>query len=238
MDPLIARIVYFVLMTIAGTVWFLSLRKALHLGGKRAAEVDEPFAPFDDIPVEPEDSIDLTGEKTVRGTTESVSQKLAEAMLGTAVPGMFSTLFEITERTAERISIRKTGPLVCNQPSGMYFSDAEFTLTPAGEERVVVKYRLGFERLLNRTRTVALGLILGLGLPALLIGGGLTWFFVVNNVNPTVRWQTLQMLHIAHFLWPPFLFLSMYQTGRRHARTFISNLLSLLELATAPGQPT
>lgn len=241
MDAFHAETVYCLLMGIAVGTWFWSLRQALHMG-KQMPEVmadvsEDPFATFDDLPQQPEDSGSLTGEKTVRGTPEAVSQKLAEALLSTGAPGMFSTLFEIVDRTQERIRIRKTGPLICNQTSGMYFSDAEFHLTPAGEDRVVVSYELGFDRLVRRIRIVSLSLILGLGLPAILITGGIIWYFVVNNQNPSVRWQVFQLLQLVHVIWPPFLVLYFYRAGRRHGRTFVSNVLSILELATAPGEP-
>lgn len=234
MDPTTAQTVYWSIMIVSLLVWFTSLHLAMRMGGRKAQEED-PFAPFTQLPEEPDDSAVLTGEKTVRGTCEDVSVKLGQALLQTGVPGMFSSLFEIKERTAERLHVEKTGPLICNQPSGMYFSEVEFLLSPAGESQVVVQYRLGFERLVQRVRTVALSLILGLGLPVILIVGGIIWFLVVNNPNPVVRWQVFQTLQIAHVLWPPFLILGMYRSGRRHGRTFIANVLSILELATVPG---
>ena len=87
-----------------------------------------------------------------------------------------------------------------------------------------------------RIRIVSLSLILGLGLPAILIVGGVIWYFVVNSPNPSVRWQVLQLLQLVHVIWPPFLVLYFYRAGRRHGRTFVSNVLSLLELATVPGE--
>ena len=45
-----------------------------------------------------------------------------------------------------------------------------------------------------------------LGLAAMLIGFWLVNTYVVPNPHPAIRGQTLQMLQVVHFLWPPFLF--------------------------------
>jgi hypothetical protein len=72
-------------------------------------------------------------------------------------------------------------------------------------------------------------------LPVLLIVGGVIWFLVIPSAAPAVRWQVLQTFQIIHALWPPFMFLGMYNTGRRQSKTYFSNLLSTLELAERPN---
>jgi hypothetical protein len=69
------------------------------------------------------------------------------------------------------------------------------------------------------------------GLPLMVVVGAVVWYFVLPSPAPAVRWQVLQTLQIAHGLWPPFLFMGLYNMGRRQAKTYFSNLLSTLELA-------
>jgi hypothetical protein len=144
-------------------------------------------------------------------------------------------MFEITERTANRIAIKKAGPLVCNQPAGIYFSDAEIRLEPVGYDTTRVTYFLGFDRLIRLLRKISLSIIVGIGLPVMLIVGSLVWFVVIPSDAPGVRWQVFQAVQIVHALWPPFMFLGMYNTGRRQSITYFSNLLSTLELAEQPN---
>jgi hypothetical protein len=39
--------------------------------------------------------------------------------------------------------------------------------------------------------------------------------YLVSAPEPAVRWQTLQMLQVVHFLWPPFLFGALYRRGMK-----------------------
>ena len=229
MDATTAQLVFGSIMAVAAGVWFVSLRMALHLGQAEPMPEDS-FASFTEQPKAASDESEITGERTVRGEPESVSQAIAKSLVAVGVPGMFASLFEIRERTPEKVRIQKTGPLVCNQPTGMYFSEAEFDLHYAGENHVLVTYRIGFARLGQALRRVALMIILGLGLPVLLIVGGILWFAVVQNPNPDTRWHVLQLFQVVHVLWPPFLVMYFYRAGRTHARTYVSNVLASLEV--------
>jgi hypothetical protein len=113
----------------------------------------------------------------------------------------------------------------------LYFSEAEITFENLGNETTRVSYLLGHDRLARLVKTVALSIILGIGLPVLLIVGFLIWYFVLPSEAPAVQWQVLQTLQISHALWPPFLFLWLYSAGRRQSKIYFSNLLSTLELA-------
>ena len=231
MDAQLAQAVYTGIMAIAIGVWAYSFRLVVRLGQEDSV-VTDPWAPGAAFEDESGEVHSVVGAQTLRGDPESLSKALGQTLLSTGIPGMFSTLFEITERTPDRIAIRKTGPLICNQPTGLSFSEAEFDFRRAGGDTVEVTYRLGFDRLLRGIRRTALGIILGLGLPVLLIVGMVIWVFVVSSNNPTVRWQVFQTLQVAHVLWPPFLVMWIYRSGRNHARTYISNMLRSLELVT------
>ena len=225
MDADTAKLIFIALMAIGFLVWLWSLQLALAIGR------GSPEADWRMLHVQrPSQTNTETGARTVRGSAETLSAALARLLVQQNV-GTFGSLFEIVERTPERIVIKKTGPLVCNQPAGMYFSEAEITFEELGNDTTRVSYVLGYDRLARRLRGVALAIILGIGLPVMLIVGAVIWFFVLPSQNPGVQWQVFQTLQISHALWPPFLFIWMYSAGRRQSKTYFSNLLSTLELA-------
>lgn len=226
MDPITTKLVFAAIMGVGFLVWFYSLVKALSVGTESGAnDAWKPGAKF------PGSSTTQSGERIIRGDPEKLSKLLAQTLVNVNV-GIFGYLYELVERTDKRVVFKKTGPLVCNQPAGLYFSEAEFAFEPLGGDAVRVTYQLGYGRLIRLARRISLILILGVGLPVMLIMGAVMWLFVVNNAEPVVRWQVFQCFHIAHVLWPPFLFISMYSMGRRHSKTFASNILATLELAS------
>jgi hypothetical protein len=132
--------------------------------------------------------------------------------------------FCVMEHTTDRIALHKIGAILCNQPAGLLFNDAVFQMRERGE-RVAVSYTLGFDRVARLMRQVALWIILGVGLPTLLLVGGLVWYFVIPSQEPAVRAQVLQTLQIVHALWPPFLFLGILSLARRRSRMFVEQLI-------------
>jgi hypothetical protein len=225
MNSQIATVIFIVLMTSAILIWLWSLQMALAIGRSngtrdwRLLEIEPPTQKNTE-----------SGARTVRGTPETLSAALAKCLVQLNV-GRFGSLFEVVERSPKRILLKKTGPLVCNQPAGMLFSEAELTFEDLRNGTTRVSYTLGFDRLAWRVKTIALAIILGIGLPALVVVGGLIWHFVLPSQNEAVQWQVLQTLQVTHALWPPFLFMWLYRSGRRQSKTYFSNLLSTLELA-------
>lgn len=225
MDQATATAVFAAIMGLGFIVWIFSLIKALKMGRESPA-MDEWQA---GSPM-PGKSLTASGERTIHGDPEKLSKSLVRSLLQVNI-GMFGSLFEVVERTAQRVALKKTGPVVCNQPAGLYFSEAEFHFNPIGGDAVRVSYQLGYERLARRMRGIALGIILGVGLPVMLIVGLIVWLLVIPAEEPAVRWQVFQAFQIGHVLWPPFLMIWIYSAGRRHSKTFVSNLLTTLELS-------
>jgi hypothetical protein len=224
MNAEVARLIFIVIMVCGVLIWLWSLQMALAIGRNK----EHPdWRMLDEQPAQANSE---TGARTVYGSQETLSAALARSLVQLNV-GTFGSLFEIVERTPERILLKKTGPLMCNQPAGLYFSEAEVTFEELANGVTRVAYTLGYDRLARRVKQIALGIILGIGLPTLLIVGGLIWYFVLPSQNPAVQWQVVQTLQIAHALWPPFLFIWLYRAGRRQSKTYFSNLLSTLELA-------
>ena len=225
MDQAAATSVFAAIMGVGAFFWVWSLIRTLQIGHE-SPEQDQ-WKPGGELPG---NSTTQSGERTIHGDPEKLSKALTMSLLQVNV-GMFGSLFEVVERTAKRVVLKKTGPLVCNQPAGLYFSEAEIYFEPLGGDAVRVSYELGYDRLVRLTKRVSLALILGLGLPLMMVVGSVIWFFVVQSNEPVIRWQVFQCLHIAHAIWPPFMITGMYSMGRRQSKTFVSNLLSTLELA-------
>ena len=225
MNTEIATLIFAVIMVVGFLVWVWSLQMALGIG--RSTTKPDWRMLADE---QPSQTNTESGARTVRGTPEKLSAVLARLIVQHNV-GTFGSLFEVVERTSHRIVLRKNGPLMCNQPPSLYFSEAELNFEPVGNDTTRVSYVLGFDRLARRVKIVALSIILGIGLPVVVIVGGLIWYFVLPSPNPAIQWQVLQTLQVSHALWPPFLFLWLYSAGRRQSKTYFSNLLSTLELA-------
>jgi hypothetical protein len=225
MNAELATLIFIGIMVGGFLVWLWSLQMALAIG-RSAGKPDWRML----AEAEPKQVNTESGARTVRGAPERLSAALARSLVQLNV-GTFGSLFEVVERTPERILLKKTGPLMCNQPAGLYFSEAEVTFEDLGNDTTRVSYTLGYDRLARRIKLIALCIIVGIGLPVMMIVGALIWRFVLPSHNPAVQWQVLQSLQIVHALWPPFLFIWLYRAGRRQSKTYFSNLLSTLELA-------
>jgi hypothetical protein len=222
MDENVAKLVFAAIMTIGFLVWLWSLQKALGLGRSRVK------ADWRMVPEEPPAADGETGSRTVRGEPGQLSQALARTLLehGNNPAG---PAFEITERSSRRIELKTASNT--SQTAGSYFSEAVIDFERVGGDTTRVSYTLTYDRLLRRTRRIALAIIFGVGLPLMVILGGVIWFAVIPSASPAVRWQVLQTLQIAHGLWPPFLVIGVYNSGRRQSKMYFSNLLSTLEVA-------
>jgi hypothetical protein len=216
-----ASLIFVSIMATGVAVWLWSLIRALRLGlaPGHADRFTADGAPAWDTE---------TGELAIRGERASLSKALVRSLRQPNV-GMFGAQFRVTEQSSERLSLEKTGPLICNQPAGLYFSEAELSFVTIGDGKVRVSYRLGYARLVRLFRKISLCIIFGAGLPTILIVGLILWFLVVRNENPTIRWQVFQTFQIVHVLWPPFLFMWLYSLGRRRSRIFMENLIASVE---------
>lgn len=99
---------------------------------------------------------------------------------------------------------------------------------PGGKIRSWLFHVCAYEGLIRRIRTIALVLILGIGLPVMLLVGSLVWTFAIPS--PMMRWQVLQTLQIVHALWPPFLVMWLYSVGRTQSKILIENVIASSEI--------
>src|SRR5688572_11750756 len=137
MNTQVATMIFIVIMTIAVMVWLWSLQIALAIG-RNPTKSDWRLLESE----QPRQTNTESGARTVRGTPETLSAELAKCLVQLNV-GRFGSLFEVVERSPARILLKKTGPLLCNQPAGMLFSEAEVTFEDLGNETTRVSYTLG-----------------------------------------------------------------------------------------------
>ncbi len=220
----VAKLIFFVILGVGILAWVVALERALSLGRParepQATGLDDPQPP----PYEWE-----AGTLTLRGNSDALSKAVLRSLAQLHF-GMVAGIFKMQQYDDGRIALKKVGPLLCNLPPSLYFTEAEISFRDADPGTVEVAYRLGYGRLIRRLRQIALGIILGFGLPTIALVGAVVWFFVIPSPVPGIRWQVFQTLQIAHAIWPPFMILWFYSIGRRQSKTLIENVINSAEI--------
>ncbi len=69
-------------------------------------------------------------------------------------------------------------------------------------------------------------------MPIVVIGLGFVLLrFVASHPNLAIRWQAVQVVQIAHVLWPPFLVSKLFQWRVTQAQGFMRTSLASARLA-------
>jgi hypothetical protein len=225
MDEDVAKLIFLVIMGVGVTVWAVSLSRALRFG--RPARQSQPL--LSDENAEFSQFEWQTGKVTLRGNRDALSKALLRSFAQLQF-GLFASIFRVQQYDDGRIVVKKVGPLVCNLPPGLYFTEAEISFQETNAGTVEASYRVGFGRLLRKLRRITLGIILGIGLPLMLLVGSAVWLFVIPSPMPGMRWQVLQTFQIVHGLWPPFLIMWLYSIGRRQSKILIENVIASTEI--------
>lgn len=233
MEIQIIEIIFFTVFAIAVIVWGISLRMAAQIGKNSQADLSlsetEWQQPTHDTFDEDQERWEVQGvEVTECDSPADAIQKLAKKVADGMGNANAANQFRIEKAAGNRLIVSGTGTAVLNRGMGMPFDDAEFDAVSLGNGNIEIRYRLSFVRLQQRVRKICMWIILGLGLPVLLIGFTVLWMFVVQHPNPAVRWQVFQALQVSHVLWPPFLFLYQYKAAIRHAKNSVPNMLRSL----------
>jgi hypothetical protein len=149
----VAKLIFLLVMVAGITVWAVSLSRALRLG--------QPPRRPDEFASEPNDSTGepqsdwQTGTISLRGNREALAKALIRSLVQLQF-GLFASIFKIQQYDDGRIVLKKVGPLVCNLPPALYFTEAEVSLRQTDAARVEAAYRIGYGRLVRRLRGVAL----------------------------------------------------------------------------------
>ena len=209
MDTEIAQVVLGVITGIAAATWLIGLRFLLSSARKGASSEDTSHGLLDEGKSSP--TRRLAGGAEIEGEAGSLSARAALLLAnGTVIPYV---PVKIVEKTENHIRFEAIGP-VGNNPSVVgWFREGLLWFTPLGQKRTRVEWVV---ELADRDWLLWLGgLFQAVGLIALVAGCWATYTFVVRSPDPSLRWQTFQMLQVSHFLWPPFLFGGLYRQGRK-----------------------
>lgn len=213
MDSGIANLILNGIAIAAIVVWVFGLRfLTLAVREEKRGETDGP------IPNEPAPKNIVYGSAELEGAAAELSRRAAAILAEKGV--------RITERTDERIVFGSTAGNTAGQPLGWFAFRGQIRFTPQTAATTRADYALTVPTLWFLP---PLGYAFqALGLAAIIAGYLLIRLYVVDSNDPAVRWQTIQMVQVVHFLWPPFLIGVLYrkprQTIQSSFETFIHNL--------------
>ena len=114
---------------------------------------------------------------------------------------------------------------------GGWYRQGRLMFEPLGADRTRIDYAIEVSP--ARWLLVLGWLFQASGLIALIVGCWLVYTFCVSSPRPELRWQTIQMVQAAHFLWPPFLFATLYRQRRKWVLTSFEALVQNLPYAEA-----
>ncbi len=210
MNAAAAEAVLYVITAIGAVVWCFSLRFLLNSRRSRRTKPEDRFSM-----TEPEPNNLIQGSAEVEGEPGELAVKAAEELAG-GIDAQIGRL-KIVERTDEKVAFEGGGG--SGKSAGQIIKRGEVHFRRNFHGKTEIEYEVEISR--------GHGLIIGgavfqiLGFVALVAGFFSIHLFVVQNQDPEARWQTVQMVQVVHFLWPPFLFGGLYRSHHRVvSRTF------------------
>lgn len=216
------HLLFYALTAVAVVVWLCALQYMLHTSRRRKSAV-ESEREFQALGATAPENV-LVGTAEVAGEPGELSAKAAATLAKSGMHLLGNV--KILEQTSDRVVFE--GLQLPNQ-SGKLFGRAELRLTPASQGKTRIDYAVEVP---SRSWLLVLGWVfLGLGLLAIIIGFTLIQLFVVNDFNPGLRWQSVQMVQCGHFLWPPFLFGAIYRRQRTYLQSTLDSLVHNLPYA-------
>jgi hypothetical protein len=219
MDPMAAEVVLTVIAGIGAVVWLAGAQFLVssYRRGNKGSHGEMGWH-------EESDAVSrgrlLAGSAEIEGDPLTLTDKAVSALVKENALGMI----KVTSKAVDAITFDRIATGDHSSGSCFYRGAMVFEPVSSGQTRITWSLELASMRWM---------LLLGaafqfLGLMALIAGFWLIATFVVSAPDPAVRWQTLQMLQVVHFLWPPFLFGALYRgAGRQVAaqfEAFVNNL--------------
>jgi len=192
----LARDLFLLIWGTGLAVWVWGLSHSRRMFRATSDEVEFSTPGFEEDPPAPGL---VRGDAEVQGSPAALAGELAGRLAG-----VLGSTF-VVRSTPEGLTFTNTLPPAFNQTGWANVSAGRLSIQRAGMGRSRVGYELDLRPLTRRLGRIALVLALAVGLPVLLVVGGLIWFLVIPSNIPAVRWQVLQAFQVAHALWPPFL---------------------------------
>ena len=209
--------VLYAITALAVIVWLSALRFVLSVSRRVQSPTD--FLQDDDDFVATEDQDTVRGTVEVAGRAADLAPKAAGylAKQGAAMLGHVKILEQTDTRVAFEALPHMGGRFVAR-------GVLDFNELPSG--RTQIDYTVLIPKRQGLLRAAWIFLVLGLNV--LVIGFVVMYVWVAPHPHHAIRWQTFQMLHVFHFLWPPFLLAGLYRRVQTHVRntfeTFVHNL--------------
>jgi len=212
----LARAIFLMIWGAGLIFWVLGLKQGLRLLPK-----PEPTDEFLSLPDENEsdDPGIVRGEAEVEGSPASLLEEL-----GRRLPRAVGSTFSL-HSSADGLQLRNALPPAFNKVGWENVKEVRLTFALADFGRTRVSYELDLRPRSRWLGRIALVLVLVVGLPVLLVVGGLIWWLVIPSANPAVRWQVFQTFQIVHGLWPPFMVTSRLGANVRQAQVSLHALI-------------
>lgn len=224
-----AQTVLYAITAVAALVWLIGLRFLLVSFRPTKVADERDFDRLNRIERQPANVI--VGNAEVSGDPAELSAKAAAVL---ANENIFRTRqigqIRILDQTNELVTFEGAG----FQMQGARIRRGEVGFRRAATGRTAVEYRV---ELASPWGLMTGGVIFQLlGLIAICVGFWAISTYVVPNQKMAVRWQTVQMFQVVHFLWPPFLFGGLYRGGRNSIKAAFETLVhNLPYTAESPG---
>jgi hypothetical protein len=171
----------------------------------------------------------LTGFAEVEGQARVLSDRVAQICARGEL--FLNVPFKITEKSDTLVRFERVQPDGQTSYPGQWVRQGLLSFVAIGGGRSRVEWVLELQPTRWLLRLGAAFLLAAL--VAIIAGCGVLLTFVVPSPSPAVRWQSVQMVQVVHFLWPPFLCGALYGRGRSQATARMQALANNLPYLTA-----
>jgi hypothetical protein len=222
MDETTAQVILYIFTAVEAAVWLSALVYLVRSPSAGRSGVtpnlDDVIA-GDGLPANV-----VYGAAEVAGDAADLSKKAA-AILAKESLGSLGQL-KIEEQTDDTLRFERLALGATGQGPWSTLRRGQLHFTPAVAGRTRVEYALELSR--GRGLLLAAFLVQIVGLIALITAALLMEAFVIDNAQPEVRYQVIQMVQVGHFLWPPFLLAFLYRRARRQASSWFEAMVNNL----------
>jgi hypothetical protein len=222
MDIETARIVVAVIAAVGAVVWVAGLQ--FLIGSARARSGQHASAEGDTGMVVDRHEGWIAGTTEVQGDPGTLASRAAATLA--KGPPYLMTAVRILEKTDDHIRFEGASDIMPNQAAGLGFQRGELRFTPRGADRTRVEWLLE-PASMRVLMWLGAGFLVA-GLLAVVVGGWAVYTYFASSPDPALRWQSFQLFQAVHFLWPPFLFGSLYRRASRAAAAQFAALVSNL----------